>query len=220
MATRVKGINSKAWFYGFQESLKKRPEAIRTVLAGSAAEQWLNGELFRHIVSVLPATHTAYPEFGKKDLTILPVKDGVPVVSDLRAATVIEVKVVYLAYSHSKRVQYVERLLDQVEHAATTHGQALGWVVGVYGYWGQPYRDESFVAFRKDLNGIVRDTAEGRPPGIRVAKPAMETLIDVGTVRIGGATAQVGAVAQYLSAGRSAPASSRSPGAARHRTRG
>ena len=66
-----RGVNPKAWFYGFGNQLRKNARHVRRALAGSAAEQWLNMELNAYLLGELPDGLYAYPEASKR---VIPVR--------------------------------------------------------------------------------------------------------------------------------------------------
>ena len=169
---------------------------IRTVFAGAAAEQWFNAELFRYIASTDLKGLTAYPEVGKRDLAILVVPDngGAP-----EPVLFVEVKLVYYNYSAATRDAKIAKLVEQMK-PRRDGTRCIGFLLGVYAHYEKPEDvREDFGHFRRDICARAkRITDDGSSFRVRLAKPAMETFVSEGSVRIGERRAHVGVVAQYL----------------------
>ncbi len=197
--TQRTGINPHRWFYSFRDFLE--PRRLATVLAGSAAEQWLNAEFFRYLAGDLSGSGdlTVYPEWGKRDLALMEVVDGRPITSE--AAAIIEAKVVYSSYEPGKIDTYVKTLLKQVSSAARNEGcPAFGLLFAVYGYWPgvrrRPPR-RTMQEFRR-LVGSTLDGAMRRYPRLKRGKYAMETFLPERRICVGATHAVVGVAAQYV----------------------
>lgn len=201
----MRGLNGKAWFYGFRAGLK-REENRPWVLAGAACEQWINGELFRVIAEHLRGTRlTVYPEWqGRQhDLAVLRAVPNDPV-AWREPIAVVECKVVYLNYSPAKRGAYIERVFEQLAAPHSRNPQRVGFLVGVYAFWPDYRRRpprETFKEFRESLGRGFRKCVERGIKGFSTRVDhggAMETLIDETDASIGGARVTVGCVAQYV----------------------
>jgi hypothetical protein len=201
------GINPKRWFYGFRDDLQGRGDAARRSLSGAAAEHWLTGELFRYLASNIGEQVTLYPEDGTRDLTLYPVKDGhanwaaPPVAS-------IEVKLIYRAYSAESIRSYVRRLIHQVAGNGLKGFKTYGYLFAIFVLWDghEPKARPSFSSFRALAGRLLHEecTSCTTGHGVVAARSSLETLLDEGDVKIGGATARVGVAGQYL-AGRAHP---------------
>ena len=192
------GINPKRWFYDFREALD--PEDLRQVLAGAAAEQWLNAEFFKYLAPTLPSDLTVYPEWGKHDLALLNVVDGA--VNWDEAVAVLEVKFIYLGYGPKKIREYIQTLLRQMSTALDYPTSAVsGWVFAIYAYWNHRRPRLDFADFRQRVGTILKEElAKSRRHKIAAARSSLETYLPLGTVNVGGASATVGVAAQYLTA--------------------
>jgi hypothetical protein len=189
---RLSGISSKRWFFGFRNWLRRRKRA-RHVLAGSAAEQWLNGEFFAYLSEVLPSKYYVFPEVKKRDLSIFTLPP------DDKLLASIEVKLVYRTYSEARIRVYAQRLIEQM-NAATAEDRcaSFGWFFGVYNskWVGKARARQSLGEFRRSVGEIVR--AEAADRGALVAKPSMETMLAEEPVMLGGLKRHVALVGQYL----------------------
>jgi hypothetical protein len=192
VAKRTKGINPHHWFYGLQRELRNNDNAY-TVLAGSACEQWLNGEFFRYLSTKLPPSFYPYPEAGKRDVVVFHQ-------STHEAAAVVETKLVYLNYSKTRIANYFDVLGWQMQKALNRlpNAEVIGLALAAYAYWGDRRRKPSLKQFREDvvLPALLKAARSHRAV---MAKPTVETLLKLrDNVRVGGARATVALVGQYL----------------------
>ncbi len=200
-AKRERGVNPKRWFYRFQEVLEARPDHARLILAGSAAEQWLNAEFTACIAEELDRDGDlyAYAEWLKHDVGIF--RDD----EHEAAVALVEIKLIYRSYSEQKVVQYLSKLQMQMRRAREQKCHVVGVVLGVWAEWPTNRSDgmarwsekrtrRSFVEFRETLGSAAREIF-----GDQMARPTMETLLDAGTVRNGSVhDIQAGLVGQYV----------------------
>lgn len=194
------GINAHRWFYDLICALR-RSRGARTILAGSACEQWVNGQIYAVIVAGLRGTRlTAYPEWNRRqhDCAVFRVDPAAGVAWNAPDA-VVETKLVYSNYDTGKRRAYIRRILEQLE-AESTATKRIGFVIGVYASWNPSGPDEPLKLFRARLGRIIRDECEavGSSFRARIAKPTMETVLPERRVQVGAASAVVACVGQYV----------------------
>lgn len=197
------GINPKRWFYGFMDHLAKRPTHTARVLSGPAAERWLAAEMFGHIAATLPDDLTCYGEDGTTDLTIYEVNEENGVrTGDWKKGRIasIEIKLVYRWYSETQVKAYAKRLCEQVRGNAEDSGSPtnVGYIFGVFSSWPakSPRIRGTLPEFRRDVSEHIRLACH--EAGVPCAKPALETVLDLRTVTIGGVTVPFGLIGQYI----------------------
>lgn len=202
-----KGVNPKAWFYGFGRHLNTGTRAthVRRALAGSAAEQWLNMELNAYLLGVLPLGLYTYPEASKRDVCVFSFEHPEQHEDDHLVEAAIETKVVYRQYGKGAIRGRVSKMAVQLERTleAEQACKAVGLVLGVWTNWAsakprraRTARRSSLREFSRLAGGEVRDAARER--GFRAAKPTMETLVDAGKVQVGPWEVEVALVGQYF----------------------
>lgn len=203
-----RGVNPKAWFYGFGRHLNRpaRVQHVRRALAGSSAEQWLNMEFNAYLLDTLPPGLYAYPESSKRDLSVFSFEYPEQNENEHVAEAVIETKLIYRQYSQpsiSRRIgvmaAQLKRTLDAEEAC-----KAVGLVFGVWANWTNPARPVrtraarrlNLASFRDIAGKTIRDAAlEWK---FRGAKPTMETLVAPGTVKVGPWNVEIALVGQYF----------------------
>lgn len=199
---RLRGISPKRWFYGFNDHLAARAASAARILCGPAAERWLAAEMFGYLAEVLPDHLTCYGEDGTTDLTIYRTSEVDGVRSgdwkDGRVAS-IEIKLVYRWYSEQRVDDYMAKLCAQIlANRRHVDAMSVGYVFGVFAHWPSktPRVRGEFADFRRAVSDRVRRTCLSA--GVPCAKPALETVIDSMTARIGGVAVPFGLVAQYM----------------------
>lgn len=201
------GINPKRWFYGFRTELQGREDSTRRALSGAAAERWLAGELFSYLASNVGEKFTLYTEDATRDLTLYHVKNGC---ADWKAppAASIEVKLVYRSYPEETIRAYVRRLIHQVAQNGIGGFRTYGYLFAIFVLWDnhQPKARPSFGSFRALVGRILREECATCEVGQQIinARSTLETVLEEGDVKIGGATTRVGVAGQYL-VGRALP---------------
>lgn len=202
------GINPKQWFYGFRADLRRRQDHVRQVLAGAAAEQWLNAEFCAYLARTVPRDLYAYPEYRKRDISVFSFDANTTEDHDLTEA-VIETKLVYGGYSRGKVSAYAARLAQQMRAASRSVRDeqdapclVLGLALGVWVSWPRrPGRrgaaeGPSLKTLRIEGGRALREGAKRH--GARPARESLETLLEPGSVKNGGQRIEVALVGQYL----------------------
>ncbi|OGJ90452.1 MAG: hypothetical protein A2268_03010 [Candidatus Raymondbacteria bacterium RifOxyA12_full_50_37] len=202
----MSGINPKRWFYGLRGELQRRAEATRISLSGGAAEHWLTGELYRYLAANIGDRCTLCLEDAGRDLVLYPIKHNNWTEAPLAS---IEIKMVYRRYSDEKLRSYVNQLIRQVDK----NGQqgirkykafkTYGYLFAVFIIWNdqQPRIRTTFSAFRRSTVRILNEECTKYKSGqviVAARSDTIETLLEEDTIKIGGATAQVGLAGQYL----------------------
>ncbi len=203
-----RGINPKSWFYGFRDELRERADSVRQVLAGAAAEQWLNAELCAYLARSLPRGLYAYPEYRKRDICVFRADDSSSTDEGDRTAAAIETKLVYPGYSPGKIGAYAGRLAQQMKAVHDDiyreeggHAPVVGMAFGVWVRWPERFYRRSSQR-RPDLGWLRRDggrsVREGARRFARPAREAFETILNPELVNNGGFEIEVALVGQYL----------------------
>ena len=152
---RVVGVNPKAWFYGFRDSLRGRESHVRRVMAGASCEQWLNAEFIAHLAGHLELTGcTPYGEVQKKDGLVFPLAEGGDGEPDwAHPLALIESKIVYSSKRGMELAQgHIAKLVRQVNAAAAfedTGVPRVGVLYAIHAWWDPNPEPLSFRAFRK-----------------------------------------------------------------------
>jgi len=202
---RLNGLNPKDWFYGLRRRLRRR--SIRAVFAGSACEQWVNGELYQVIAANIENTNlTAYPEWNRRqhDIAIFKLSPGQKENVDWeRPVAIVECKLVYDAYmggTGKKAQQYIERLLEQLT-AESTADHRIGLLLGVWSRWGAETDENQFGLFRRALSTKLTEACNKKSNTqwqFTPARNCMETIHDFEKYRMGASKYEVGCVGQYV----------------------
>lgn len=200
---KYQGISPKRWFYLVSTILKKS----RVILSGPACEQWVNAEFYKLLAKDLKGT-PYYPcaEWEKKDITVFSSdNDDIPVVH-------METKILYPEYSQSKVDDYLNKLKEQLTSKDFSDENwkdcvKIGLVLGIYSHWEwvEKPRNKTFEEFRSELGKEVRgwknEVNKDNESNCKIIVDhggALETLLEVRKVAVGGAKAWVGAVGQYF----------------------
>jgi hypothetical protein len=173
------GVNPKKWFYGFRDELRSRADEVSLRLAGAAAEQWLNAELFAYLARNLRNSGGlyAYTEWKKHDVTVFSLDPTDPHDYEKKGGieAILETKLFYTGYKSAKMQGYFDKLITQMERARSSmskdgspHGASIGLVLAAYVRW--PDRKQETA---KQFKQRLLDT--GRT---HFAKRTLETIID------------------------------------------
>lgn len=201
-----RGVNPKAWFYGFGSHLRKNAGHVRRALAGSAAEQWLNMELNAYLLTRLPKGLYAYPEASKRDVSVFSFSPEQHQ-DEHSYAAVIETKAIYRQYSQSRierMVSVMTRQLEDAERECDEGCRTMGLVMGVWSDWDNKSRPrraasprrETLSGFRRIAGAAVRKAADAK--GFPPQKETMETMVPEGVVTVGPWSVRVALVGQYF----------------------